>query len=106
MKFLTVLVDEDDQYYNFTLRPAPVACRNWKDRGEFGPTHTFPCWADTRPASGPQEAWPKYNRYNDYPTNVILDTGLRVVYSKVGFNEPEIRAKLEALVGTEDQCLP
>ena len=104
VRFLTVLADEDDQLLNWSGRPTPAECRNWGDRGGTNPDHTFPCWVD--PVGGAQQAWPKFNKFSAFPTNVVLDAGLRVVYSGAGYNEPAIRATLDALVGTGDTCLP
>ncbi len=108
---LTVLVDEDNPIANFPGRPQPAECRNWQDRA--GADHTFPCWVDRHAPMDPppdppptgQQAWPKYNKFGAIPTNVILDTGLQVVYSSGGFNEAEIRTKLDRLVGTSTSCL-
>lgn len=103
VQFLTVLMDEDDQLWDWSGRPTAAECRNWSDRSS-APDHTFPCWVDPVPASS-QKAWPNYNKWNAIPTNVILDTGLRVVYSEAGYDENEIRDKLNRLVGSADACL-
>jgi hypothetical protein len=50
-------------------------------------------------------AWSSYNVSNSLPTNVILDTGLRVVYAAAGYSEATIRARLDALTGATDSCL-
>lgn len=103
VRFLTVLMDEDNQLVDFAGRPTPEECRNWGDRSGTNPDHTFPCWID--PNDGSKDAWPKYNKWGALPTNVVLDTGLRVVYSGAGYDETTIKDKLNRLVGAADQCL-
>jgi thiol-disulfide isomerase/thioredoxin len=103
VRFLTVLMDEDNQLVDYADRPVPAECRNWSDRSGSFPDHTFPCWVD--PNDGSKDAWPKYNKFGALPTNVVLDTGLRVVYSGAGYDEATIKNKLDRLVGTTDQCV-
>lgn len=104
VKVLTVLMDEDNQLVNFAGRPTPNECRNWSDRAGTNPDHTFGCWVDPV-GVGTQQAWPKYNKYGSIPTNVVLDSGLRVVFSGAGYDEAAIRDRLNRLVGTSDACL-
>ncbi|HEX6851933.1 MAG TPA: hypothetical protein VF139_11070, partial [Candidatus Polarisedimenticolaceae bacterium] len=85
-------------------RPSNAECRNWSDRSGTNPDHTFPCWADTL-TSNARVAWPKYNKFGAVPTNVVLDSGLRVVYSGAGYSETTIRDRLNRLVGAADACL-
>lgn len=103
VRFLTVLMDEDNQLVDFAGRPNPAECRNWGDRAGTIPDHTFPCWID--PNDGSKDAWPKYNKFGALPTNVILDQGLRVIYSGAGYDEATIKNKLDRLVGTVDVCV-
>jgi thiol-disulfide isomerase/thioredoxin len=103
VRFLTVLMDEDNQLVDFGGRPNPAECRNWGDRSGTIPDHTFPCWID--PNDGSKDAWPKYNKWGALPTNVILDQGLRVIYSGAGYDEATIKNKLDRLVGTVDACV-
>lgn len=103
VRFLTVLMDEDNQLVDFAGRPTQMECINWGDRSGTFPDHTFPCWMD--PVGGTQLAWPKYDKWNALPTNIILDTGLRVVYSGAGYDKTTIQNKLDRLVGTADVCL-
>ena len=103
VRFLTVLMDEDNQLVDFAGRPVPAECRNWSDRPSPNLDHTFPCWVD--PNDGSKDAWPKYNKFGALPTNVLLDTGLRVIYSGAGYDEATIKNKLDRLVGTSDQCV-
>jgi thiol-disulfide isomerase/thioredoxin len=106
VQMLTVLADEDSQIYNYTFRPAPVECRNWGDRSG-APDHTFPCLADTRDAGNQQKAFPKYDaHFTSYPTNVVIDRGLRVAYSAGFFDEVAIREVLDTLTGATETCLP
>ncbi len=107
VQVLTVLSDEYDSIIDWVGRPGPAECRDWSDREDPNPDHTFPCFGDPNVESGDtQKAWPKYNKHNAYPSNVILDSGLRVVYSDAGFGESAIRSVLDKLVGTMDTCLP
>ena len=69
VRFLTVLMDEDNQLVDFGGRPVPAECRNWGDRSATFLDHTFPCWVD--PNDGAKDAWPKYNKFGALPTNVI-----------------------------------
>ncbi|RMF71482.1 MAG: TlpA family protein disulfide reductase, partial [Acidobacteria bacterium] len=105
VQVLTVLMDEESNGPNWYGRPAPPECRNWSDRDDPNPDHTFPCWVDALTQSNSRTAWPLYNKYSAVPTNVILDTGLRVVYSTGGYPESTIRSKLDKLVGATDTCL-
>jgi glucose/arabinose dehydrogenase/thiol-disulfide isomerase/thioredoxin len=103
VQVLTVLVDEDDQLNDFLGRPQPPECRTW---GERTNPHTFPCWVDPNPPSGEtQKSWPLYYNSAGVPQNVILDSGLRVVWGYGGYYEAEIRNRLDLLVGATDQCL-
>jgi thiol-disulfide isomerase/thioredoxin len=102
---LTILMDEDDQVFDWSGRPGQIEGRDWSDRAGANPDHTFPCWLDPNPTSGPKQAWPLYNNFSAIPTNVILDTGLRVVYSGAGYDENAIKNRLNALVGSADACL-
>ena len=106
VRFLTVLMDEDDQVLTWMGRPTAGECRNWSDRAGANPDHTFRCAMDpnvTSPAT--KVAWPKYNNFGALPTNVIMDTGLRVVYSGAGYDEATLKDKLNRLVGTTDACM-
>jgi len=102
---LTILMDEDDQLWSWSGRPGQIECRDWSDRSGGNPDHTFPCWMDPNPTSGSRLAWPLYDNFGAIPTNVILDTGLRVVYSGAGYDEATIKDKLNRLVGATDACL-
>ena len=102
---LTILMDEDDQTFNWSGRPGQIECRDWSDRAGANPDHTFPCWLDPNPTTGSKLSWPLYNNFGAIPTNVILDTGLRVVYSGAGYDEATIIDKLNRLVGATDACL-
>jgi thiol-disulfide isomerase/thioredoxin len=85
-------------------RPNPIECRTWSDREPgFQPDHTFECLVDQGP-NGTQQTWPRYF-LNAWPTNMVLDQGFRVISGGTGYNEPGIRAVLDALVGTTDSCL-
>jgi thiol-disulfide isomerase/thioredoxin len=103
VQVLTVLMD--DAQGNYEGRPNPPECRQWSDRSEGLEDHTFPCISDPNPASGPQQAWPKYDAHNAVPTNVVLDQGLRVVFTTGGYPATTIRDLLDALVGATDVCL-
>ena len=103
--FLTILMDEDDQAFDWSGRPGQIECRDWSDRAGANPDHTFGCWMDPNPISGSKLSWPLYNNFNAIPTNVILDTGLRVIYSGAGYDENTIKDKLNRLVGATDACL-
>jgi thiol-disulfide isomerase/thioredoxin len=106
---LTVQMDEDSQSTTYEGRPTPAECRNWADSlsrpggSPLAPNHTFPCLVE--PNGPPKVAWSSYNVSNSLPTNVILDTGLRVVYAAAGYSEATIRARLDALTGATDSCL-
>ena len=52
-----------------------------------------------------QQSWWRYNAHGALPTNVILDRGMRVIYTDAGYAETTIRNKLTALVGAADTCL-
>jgi hypothetical protein len=86
-------------------RPAIGDCIAWGDRAGSENDHTFVCMADTVEGNyGPQAAWPLYGT-GYLPTNVILDSGLRVIYSDSGWYStgPEdardvIAAKLNMLL--------
>lgn len=106
VKVLTVLMDSDNQFCPWPDRPNDAECRNWGDRSGTTNDHTFPCWVDpnvTSPAT--KKAWPFYNKHGAIPTNVVLDTGLRVVYTSAGYSASAIRGVLDKLVGTADACL-
>ena len=105
VQVLTLLVDEESNGPDWYGRPCPAECRNWSDRDDPNPDHTFPCWVDELNPDKSRTAWPLYNKYGAFPTNVILDTGLRVVYSLAGYDEPGIRSTLDKLVGATDTCL-
>lgn len=107
VKVLTVLFDEESNGPNWVGRPTPAECQVWSDREDPNPDHTFPCWVDSLTDGPPYErqAWPLYNKFNSVPTNVVIDRGLRVVYTTGGYPESTIREKLDALVGTTDSCL-
>jgi hypothetical protein len=103
VEMLTVLMDEWNQAADYTGRPTPTSCRDWADRPGVSPDHTFECWVD--PNGGPQVSWGNYGT-GFLPTNVIIDQGMRVLYTAGGYSEATIRAKLDALVGSTDTCLP
>jgi thiol-disulfide isomerase/thioredoxin len=105
VKVLTVLNDEPNSLDDWVGRPTPAECRDWSDRAEGNPDHTFPCFVDSLTEAGERKAWPNYNKFGAVPTNVILDRGLRVVYTTGGYPEGEIRDQLDLLVGTTDSCL-
>lgn len=102
---LTVLNDDDLQPgISPADRPNPIECQTWGDRFPgIQPDHTFACWVDQGP-NGTQDTWYKYF-LNAWPTNIILDQGLRVVAGGTGYNETGIRAVLDSLVGATDSCL-
>ncbi len=104
VEMITVLMDEDSQALDFNGRPSPAECRNWEDRPGASPDHTFDCWVDPNVA-GPQKAWPLYNKHGALPTNVLLDSGLRVAYTAAGYSEAVIKLRLNQMVGTVDSCL-
>lgn len=107
VKILSVLADENNNFVDWVGRPGPAECRTWGDRDDPNPDHQFPCVGDQNPPEGQQQkAWPKYNKHNAFPTNVVLDNGLRVVYSGAGYNESRIRELFDLMVGTTDTCLP
>ncbi|NJN64331.1 MAG: TlpA family protein disulfide reductase [Acidobacteria bacterium] len=106
VKVLTVLFDEESNGPDWYDRPVPAECLNWSDRSDPNPDHTFPCWVDGLTPAKTRVSWPLYNKWGAVPTNVILDTGLRVVYSTGGYPESTIRQKLNLLVGATDTCLP
>ncbi|HKQ61075.1 MAG TPA: PQQ-dependent sugar dehydrogenase [Candidatus Polarisedimenticolaceae bacterium] len=101
VRILTVLSDDSiNSPSSPPGRPTPPECRNWGDRAAPNPDHTFPCWVDPDYA----QAWPLYDKFGALPTNLILDTGMRVIYTEAGYDEVTIRARLSQLVGT-DSCL-
>ena len=104
---MTILLDEDDTAYEWIGRPGQIECRDWMDRPGANPDHTFGCWMDPNVpgGDGAKLAWPLYNNFNAWPSNVILDTGLRVIYSEAGYDENAIKTRLDLLVGTADACL-
>lgn len=106
VQVLTVLMDEESNGPNWYGRPSPEECRNWSDRADPNPDHTFPCVVDSLTNDKKRLAWPLYNKWSALPTNVVLDSGLRVVYTGGGYDESTIRQKLDLLVGTTDTCLP
>ena len=83
----------------------------WGNRADPFPDHTFECWVDTCPVApcvGPdpsQEAWWRYDAHGALPTNVVIDSGGRVVYTGAGFDSTTIQSKLDAMVGTAASCL-
>ncbi len=104
--FLSALVDEDDQLNAFIGRPVPHECRDWSDR-DGAPDHTFPCLLDPNPPSGEsQKIWPLYNKDGAFPTNVVMDSGMQVVYNSAGYDEATIKAKFDAMLDAADTCLP
>ena len=90
---------------DWTGRPSYSECRRWGNRAGSIQDHTFHCWVDPEPATGPQLAWDNYNAWSAVPTNAVLDSGMRVVYSDSGYSQTAIEAKLDALVGLTDSCL-
>jgi thiol-disulfide isomerase/thioredoxin len=102
VKILTLLMDEDEQTIDYAGRPTQAECRNWEDRPGANPNHTFPCWNDPNPTN---ISWPLYNKWGALPTNVVLDTGLRVVYSAAGYNEAQIKTKFNQLGALNDVCV-
>ncbi len=105
VQVLTVLMDEDSNICQWSGRPTQGECRNWMDRSGTNPDHTFPCWVDPNPSAS-QQAWPHYRGGGGLPANVILDTGLRVVYAAGGtYSKTTIQTKLNLLVGAADACL-
>jgi len=91
-------------------RPCPGDCMNWGDRAGTINDHTFTCLADeVQGDNGPQAAWPYYGT-GYVPTNVILDTGLRAVYSDAGWTgrptnpKDDMAAILDLLLATSNSC--
>ncbi len=78
---LTVLIDDGlNAAVSPTDRPSPGDCIEWGNRVGTENDHTFTCLADVYPRT----AWPMYTT-TYVPTNVVLDSGLRVVYSDSGW---------------------
>ena len=78
---LTVLIDDGlSSATSPTDRPGPTDCIGWGDRLDTENDHTFACLADVYPRT----AWPMYTT-NYVPTNIVLDSGLRVVYNDAGW---------------------
>ncbi len=102
---VSVVMDEDAQGVDWYGRPNPIECLNWEDRPDPFLDHTFPCWVDEFTTGGFRRAFPLFNQHDTFPTNTILDTGMRVVYNGAGYIEPTIEAMLDALVGSTDSCL-
>jgi len=98
---LSVLMDDEVNGLDWSGRPSWSECRLWGSR-PAAPDHTFSCWADPEPN---QQSWPRYNKWSALPTNVVFDTGMRVIYSGAGFDSTTIQNKLDLLVGTTDSCL-
>jgi thiol-disulfide isomerase/thioredoxin len=104
VEIVTVLMDEDDVDTDYLGRPTTAECRNWDDRPGDDFDHTFSCQVDPNTGS-PHVAWTIYNKWGALPTNVILDQGLRVVYSAPGYVETTIRARFNQLGAGTDVCL-
>ena len=108
---ITMLFDEDSSSTDWDGRPTEAECRQWGNRPDPFMDHSFSCWADpcpVAPCSGSdtsQQSWWRYNAHGALPTNVILDRGMRVIYTGAGFAETTIRDKLTALVGAGDTCV-
>jgi len=86
-------------------RPAVGDCIDWGKRGSSLIDHTFTCFADTvQGTNGTQVARPAYST-GSVPTNVILDSGLRVIHSDAGWPDPNIAAKLDLLLQNSNTCL-
>lgn len=78
---ITVLIDDAISSADSpTDRPATGDCIRWGDRVGTDDDHTFSCL----PESYPRSAWPLYTT-SYVPTNIVLDTGLRVVYNDAGW---------------------
>jgi thiol-disulfide isomerase/thioredoxin len=105
VKVVTVLIDEPSNGPSWEGRPTPAECRDWSDREDPNPDHTFTCFVDQLDSEGTREAWPNYQKDGSVPRNTILDRGLRVVYTTAGYPEGTIREQLDKLVGTADSCL-
>jgi len=111
---LSILVDEESQTSSWDGRPTPAECRLWGNRPGSFPDHTFSCWADSKTCTGnpcqggtiSQEGWPKFNQWNAFPTNAIIDQDGRLVWSDAGWSvEGFVRGRLNTLVGATDTCL-
>jgi thiol-disulfide isomerase/thioredoxin len=122
VEFISVLMDEESNGFNWNGRPANPEARLWEDRTGTNPDHTFDTWNDPiacTPSGTPPnpqgicnnslpqflQAWPKYDAHSALPTNAILDQGLRVAYTQAGYDEATIRIRLDTLLGATDQCL-
>ena len=78
---ITVLIDDAiNSADSPTDRPSTGDCIRWGDRVGTEDDHTFSCMPET----SPRIAWPMYTT-NYVPTNIVLDTGLRVVYNDAGW---------------------
>ena len=97
---LTVLMDDEVNGLDWVGRPSFSECRSWGNRTP-NPNHSFSCWADP----DPQSVWPRYNAWGALPTNVVLDSGGRVVYTGAGFASTTIQSKLDSMVGTTATCV-
>jgi len=109
---ITVLIDDGiSSSYSPTDRPAPGDCIRWGDRAGTDDDHTFICLADVYPRS----AWPLYTT-NYVPTNIVLDSGMRVVYNDAGWApgagppgtlgpKDFIKAAFESLLANSNSCL-
>ena len=111
VEVISMLFDEDSSATDWDGRPTVAECRVWGDRPEPALDHSFACWADPCPVAPcigsdqSQQSWWRYNAHGALPTNVVLDSGMRVIYTGAGFAETTIRNKLTALVGAADSCL-
>ena len=78
---LTVLIDDMvNSSYSPVGTPEPAYCLVWANRASAEDDHTFPCVAD----SVPRTAYPNYAT-GYVPTNIVMDSGLRVVYNGAGW---------------------
>lgn len=111
VEVISMLFDEDSSGTDWDGRPTVAECRVWGDRPEPALDHTFSCWVDPCPVAPcvgsdtSQQSWWRYNAHGALPTNVVLDSGMRVIYTGAGFAETTIRNKLTAMVGAADSCL-
>jgi len=108
---ITVLIDDGiNSSINPPGRPAPGDCLMWGNRAGTENDHTFTCLADVYPRT----AWPMYTT-SYVPTNLVLDTGLRVVYNDAGWApgagppgtlgpKDYIKAAFELLLANSDTC--